>query len=469
MNTALQSDEELSLSLQKYLEETFQDKKDTSLKINDFLHALYLLKDITLDFNYLLRLAQIGYERHLGIINGYEPPYLIIKKNAINKNEVLGDLLNFVIVFGAETIHFQDTISAITLDSLRCGEIVNVLGARIEWISNDFRHINRALLVDETGIVKETAFNQLVPINVVQILHLPLEHEIYLHKQLSKRFHYADIYQINPYENAAERADDKSYTHKLLYRHNITSPDHIIVPRNATSQFIISILKRFNKNPLIVLPNKGTEGQKVEKFDLPKEITENTAIIKYLQDEILPYDDAIIREMRGNVRYFNGSEYLNIAFRINVFWNGIKFIAESGYAQLAKDESTFPASRGRGGSIIDINKAFGNLYYLMNGNWKKLMLSKEDIDKIRSSAENSAFAVNEELEAKNFLKAMGIDIILEVEEEIVPIVLEINPRPAGMSFSSEITGISEQPSNLVVSTELFKIFHKQKSPCFKGF
>ena len=469
MNTALQSDEELSLSLQKYLEVKFQDKKDISLKINDFLHALYSLKDITLDYNYILRLAQVGYERHLGIINGYEPPYLIIKKNAINKDEVLGNRLNFVIVFGAETIHFQDTISAITLDNLRCGEIVNVLGARIEWLSNDFRHINRALFVDETGIVKETAFNQLVPIDIVQILHLPLEYEIYLHKQLSKRFHSADIYQINPYKNASERADDKSYTHKLLYRHNIASPDHVIVPRNASSQSITSILKRFNKNPLVVLPNKGTEGRKVEKFDLPKEIAENTNIIKYLQDEILPYDDAIIREMRGNVRYFNGSEYLNITFRINVFWNGIKFIAESGYAQLAKDESTFPASRGRGGSIVDINKAFGNLFYFRNKNWKKLMLSKEDVDKIKSSAGNSALAVNEGLETRNFLKAMGIDIILEVKEEIIPIVLEINPRPAGMSFSSEITGISEKPSNLLVSTELFKIFHKQKSPHIKGF
>ncbi len=460
MNTELQSDEELSLSLQKYLETRFKNKRDISLKLDDFIHELYSLKNITLDHDYIIRIAQVGYERHIGIINGYNPPYLIIKENAINKDKILGDRLNFVIIFGAESIYFQDTISAITLDNLRCGNVVNVLGARIEWLSNDYKYITRALLVDETGIPKEIAFNEPVPINIVQILHLPIKHEIYIHKELSRRFHEANIYQINPYENASERADNKSHTHKLLYKHNITSPDHIIIPKNTSSQYITSILKSFNKSSLVVLPNKGTEGQKVEKFDLPgNEITENIPIVRYIRDEILPYDDAIIREMRGNVRYFNGSEYLNITFRINVFWNGIKFIAESGYAQLAKNEYTFPASRGRGGSIIDINKAFGKLYYLKDNTWKKLILLEEDIYRIKFLAENSAKVINEGLDKKNFLKAMGIDIVFEVDEVIKPIVLEINSRPAGLSYSSEITGTPEQPSVLMVSTELFKIFH----------
>lgn len=461
MNTELQNDEELSLSLQKYLEITFQNKRNSSLKLNDFLYALYSLKDISSDHDYMLRVAQVGYERHIGIVSGYEPPYLIIKKNAVNKDEVLGDRLNFVIVFGAESIYFQDTISAIALDNLRCGNIVNVLGVHIEWLSNDYRYINRALLVGETGIVKEIAFNNPVPLNIVQILHLPTKNEIHIHKELSKHFREANIYQINPYENASERADDKSYTHKLLYQHNIISPDHIIIPKNSLPRNITSILRNFNKNSVVVLPNKGTEGQKVEKFDLPNnvEITENTPIVKYLQDHILPYDDAIIREKRGNVKYFNGSEYLDVTFRVNVFWNGIRFIAESGYAQLAKDEHTFPASRGRGGSIIDINKSFGNLYYFRNNTWKKLMLSEDDIDKIKSSAENSAFAINDGLDVKNFLKAMGIDVILEVDERVNPILLEINPRPAGLSCSYKVAGISEHASVLMVSTELFRIFN----------
>lgn len=461
MNVEFQSDEELSLSLQHYLEVKFQNKKDSILKLDDFLCALYSLKHIPSEHDYIRRVAQVAFERYLGIINGYEPPYLIIKRNAVNKDEILDDRPNFVIVFGAESIYFQDTISAITLDNLRCGNSVNVLGTHIEWLSDSYRCINRALLVDEMGIVKEIAFKEPVPINIVQILHLPTEHEIYIHKKLSKRFYEANIYQINPYEDSAERADDKSYTHKLLYKHNITSPDHVLIPKNTSSQYLITILKSFNKNSLVVLPNKGTEGQKVERFDLSnnKEITENSPIIKYLQDEILPYDDAVIREMRGNVRYSDGSKYLNVTIRINVFWNGTRFVAESGYAQLAKDENTFPASRGRGGSIIDINRAFSNLCYFKDNAWKKIILSEDDIDRVKLLAEHSAFAINEGLDTRNFLKAMGIDIILEVSEEIEPIILEINPRPAGLSYSSEITGISEKSTALMVSTAIFNLFN----------
>jgi len=459
MNTELQSDEELSLSLQHYLEAKFQNKSDGFLNLDDFLDALYSLKYIPFDYYYIRRVAQVGFERHLGIIKGYEPPYLVIKGNAVSKHEILSDRPNFVIVFGAESIYFQDTISAIALDNLRCGNIVNVLGAHIEWLSSDYRYINRALLVDKTGIVKEVAFKEPIPINIVQILHLPLEHEIYIHKKLSEYFYEANIYQINPYENSSERADDKSQTHELLYKHNIKSPDHILIRKNTSSRYIISILKDFNKGSLVVLPNKGTEGQKVEKFDLPnnKEITENSPIIKYLQDEILPYDDALIRETRGNVRYFNGCEYLNVTFRINVFWNGNRFVSESGYAQLAKDENTFPASRGRGGTIIDINRAFGSLFYFEDNIWKKLILSEGDIDKIKLLAERSAFAINDGLDAKKLLKAMGVDIILEVREGVIPIILEINPRPAGLSHSFKITGVYGQSSALMVSTALFDL------------
>jgi hypothetical protein len=423
------------------------------------------------DRDYLNRIAQVACERYTAQSVAQDVPTLTIVPTPLTRRqayELLERRLNYVVIFGAESIYFQDTVHALAADSSHSGR-ANVLGAHIDWIWQNGASIRRAIVVDKDGLVREVAFEEPVPIHVVQILHLPIKHERQLHRKLSICFHDSGIPQINPYEGGSERADDKAWAHALWdkYGQNILSPGYVLIPQHSSPEEIAGRLNAFIQNvqnsDLVVQPDRGTEGSKVEKFAVGTGLKPQSSVVRYIKDHILPEDDAIVREQRGNVRY-KGSlsdSFLNVAFRINVAWNGSEFVAESGYAQMAKDEETFPASRGRGGSIIDINDALGNLYYRADGRWIRLIPADRDAAAMKTAAINAAYGLNAGLDLDRYLKFVGIDILLEVEDtgvnavNVIPVVLEANPRPAGLSQSSEIMGVSTRKPHPRVSTEIF--------------
>ena len=231
-STEAMPDEDTSIALQQYLEAEIQ-RRNLADPIAPAIFLEMLLyanvgRQIPSDLDYLTRIAQVAYERHTARRADQDAPTLIIVPTPLTKqriNELLGNRRDYVIVFGAESIYFQDTVHALALDS-HCHGAVNVLGAHINWLSSDRRSTKRALAVDKTGFVKEMAFAEAAPIHIVQILHLPLKDERNIHRELSIRFRDAGIPQINPYSDSSERADDKSCTHALWekYRPKIASP-----------------------------------------------------------------------------------------------------------------------------------------------------------------------------------------------------------------------------------------------------
>lgn len=471
---------DISIELQYYLEDEIQRKNILDPVVPaDFLNILLSSKkSIPSDRGYLNRIAQVAYERYTARRITHDAPTITIVPVPFTKQQtekLLGDRLNYVVIFGAESIYFQDTVHALAVDSYYSGG-VNVLGVDIDWISPSGESVERAIIVDETGLVKEVALEESVPIHIVQILHLPLKSERQIHRKLSIQFHDRGILQINPYADSSERADDKSWTHNLWnqWEQEIEFPKYTLIPQGSSQEEIFEILNLFAKkilnSDLVVQTNRGTEGHKVEKFFVGKNLkTPSTflPIVKYIIDQILPEDDAIVRERRGNVRYRDAENhapnlFVNVSFRINVAWNGSAFAAESGYAQVAKDDKTFPASRGRSGNIVDINKALANLYYLRGGRWTRLILRSEDIKAMETAAIRAAHALIAGLNVENYLKLMGIDILMEVKEQkeaifsVIPVVLEANSRPAGLSHSSEIVGISDKKPQPRISKEIFR-------------
>ena len=423
---------------------------------------------------YLQRIAQVAHERYAACSIVQDVPTMIIVPEPLTRQQtgdLLGSRLNYVLVFGAESIYFQDTVHAFSVDS-RCFGGVNVLGSHFHWLSSDGRSATRALVVDETGVVKELAFEEPVPVNIVQILHLPLNRERQTHKELSLYFRNRGIRQVNPYDDSSERADDKAWTHRLWdqYGQKIVSPKHVLILQDSSPEEIVGrlrfLVENTGKQDLVAQTNGGTEGYKVEEFSgiSAERLDSSSPIVAYVEDQVLPEDDAIVREMRGNVRYKSrpSGPLLALAFRVNVAWNGSGFVAESGYAQVAKDTSTFPASRGRGGTIVDINEALTSLYYPMGGRWVRFIPTNEDVAAMKGAATRAARGLNAGLDVEDYLKHMGIDILLEVEESkadtisVVPVALEANPRPAGLSQSSEIIGISDENPQPRISTEIFR-------------
>jgi hypothetical protein len=416
---------------------------------------------MTSDPEYSRRLTQVAYERRRArAICDNDAPNLIISPKSLDETEInrlLADRVNYVMIFGAESIFFQDTVHALSADSYITSN-ANILGVHKDWLSHDARYARRAMLVDETGLVKEYPFHKPVPIHIAHILHLPVDYEKKIHQQLSHRLDESGISQINPYKGGSKRADDKARTHGLCDRYNagIVFPKYTLISREYSTREIIKSLGKFvvdsEIQELVVQPNKGTEGQKVEVFPVSADLR----IAEYIKSRLSPDDDAIVREKRGNVKY--GQSLVNVAFRINVAWNGFEFAAESGYAQAAPDAETFIASRGRGGAMVDINEALEALYYPRCKKWVRFIPVHEDLDMIKTAAVNTAYALNAGLDPKYYLRFMGIDILLEIGEnsELTPVVLEVNPRPAGLSHSTEIVGISINKPQFRISSEIFK-------------
>lgn len=448
-----------------------------------------MLADILSDQGYLKRVTEIAVERLRG---GPEASALRIAPRPLTRydiKEALEEGLNFGLIFGAEPIYFQDTVLAFQADEARSrprqARKVNVLGVHVGWLT-EAGEATRSLLVDKTGLVKEVQFEEAVPLHVVQTLHLPRIGEILLHQRISQLFENNGIDQINPY-GASARASDKAWTHRLWKqcpREKILSPASQLIPRSSTVQQALTVLRAFvervgGRRSLRVLgvvlqPNKGTEGYMVERFEVDSariyDIDEDHPAVQHLM-ALLKEDDALLREERGNVRFYSDETpeerskgYRRVALRVNVAWDESGFFAESGYAQVSRNAQTFAASRGRGGSIVDIDEALLNLYYPRDGAWTRLIPTEAEIARIKQVAVSALQALNTGLPEKGYLKMAGIDMVLEVEgaeEEgrIQPIGLEANPRPAGLSHLREIGEISGEKPKPMISTALFNAIH----------
>ena len=361
--------------------------------------------------------------------------------------------INFALIFGAETTLFQDTVTALQDDegaSRRDGDPeVNVLGVHHAWLDESMR-ARRALLVDHSGRACEVGFSGPQPVHVVETLHLPRRTEIDLHRQISAACAKAGIPEINPYEPAAERADDKLRTTELWRSSRdadgspLETPVARLVPRGASRDAVIAaageLLNGRATTEVVVQPNHGTEGWLVEAGEVSARGREVLNVIQSAE-RILAYDDVLIREARGNVQFEKDKEHRRIAFRINVACDGDRFVAESGFAQVAPDATTFAASRGRGGEIVALDEALRSLccHAASGSGWRRFVPTASDLEAMCTAATRAAGALNSGLRTESFLKHMGIDMVLEAHgSRVTPVLLEANARPAGLASSREI-------------------------------
>jgi len=366
--------------------------------------------------------------------------------------------VNFSLIFGAEESYVTEILSFLKSDALPFYEKlkINLYGVHYKDINKG--EFSRAFLVKENLEVEEVNFTSSLFPEVIWILHLPREKEKSLHQSLSLFFKNFPVLQINPYVSA-KRADNKFWTLNLWSSSGLTTPRGIIILRKNSPKEQKDKLEKFLSeitHPLYIQPNKGTEGRDTFRIKCTQK-KEILFLLKYLLLE----DDVIIREERGNLFYFKEKErgMRRVAFRINVGYNGKKIVADSGFAEVSLDESSFITSPERGGEIKDINEVLANLYFIKEGRKHHFIPDASEINRIKEIAETSLLVLNSGLNQKNFLKFAGVDILLEAneKEELVVIPLEINPRPAGLNHSKEIKGISQDKPQRKITSSLFEL------------
>ena len=461
--------DELSIALTDYVEDQLTRRYGTDITGQDEKirrEILEILRQRTrsqsgpeIGAAYIQRVAEVVAER---LPQGRDAPKLRILPVPIPPTALSGTKLG--LLFAAETVYFQDTVLALQTDealSRREGEpSIHVLGVRADWLTSDHRGAQRALRVDDDGYVKEVAFREPLRLDAVQVLHLPRATEQPLHGQLSAACERCGMEQLNPYDTA-RRADDKSWTHRLWAKHGIPSPAYGSIPRRSGPEQILVALAefvgRFRPAALVLQPNAGTEGVGVERF----RIEASRAAAQYAE-ALVATDDVLVREARGNVRFRSEAEedrgYRPVTLRIHVAWDGQAFVAESGYVQAAENEETFVASRGRGGDIVEVGRAFSDLWRQRGRGWERLVLTSAETERIGGVAVEAVEALHADLDSSAYLKLVGVDILLEVGEEgLIPIALEANPRPAGLAQSTDLC--SGEPK---ISFALFEYLRAQR-------
>ncbi|MGD8240141.1 MAG: hypothetical protein PVH68_16420 [Armatimonadota bacterium] len=387
--------------------------------------------------------------------------------------ELHGDGPRLGLIFAAEPELFQSTLHQLHLDAdvaARGGgsDRVVVLGIHADWRTSDCGRARRALLVGADGLVSRVTLERPVRLDVGWTLHLPIEGEHELHAAISADCDRAGLPQINPHP-ASARADDKMRAHELWAAH-LADGDEFVLPaaarisRGCSAVEAGAQLEAFLETldaptTVIAQPNRGTEGRnalaaRIEPDDTHR-LGPDHPVVQHLCETILPADDALVRQERGNVRF---ADRRRVAFRLNVAWNGAEFLAESGFAQVAPDPHTAIASRGREGAIGDINDCLADLHCPAAEGRRRFVPCADDIVALRRAAVAAALALNTGLEEDDYLKHMGIDMVLEVNEEpasVAPVLLEANPRPAGLNQSTALRGIAPGPPRRHVTSALF--------------
>jgi hypothetical protein len=396
------------------------------------------------------------------------------------------DVTAFGLIFGAEAVLFQDTVLALQADGQAehaPGDArVNVLGVHHTWLDDEMR-AHRALVVDRPGRVCEVAFEKPCTLDVVQVLHLARDHEIERHEALSSDLHRAGVPQVNPYALPTQCADNKMLACEAFKRFSgddvkvLRTPETRLVRRGSTppdvSAAMLSLLAGSPERLLVAQPAHGTEGRQVEAGWIRANDRNVRAgrhpLVIHAVDEVLTRDDLILRVARGNVRAIEDGQRLPVTFRVNVAWDGQAFVAESGFAQVAEDEQAFAASRGRGGRLVPLDDALRALCYGAGTNWRRIAPSDTDLARIRIASENAMLALNHGVSETDYLQHAGVDLVLEAGESgILPVVLEVNARPAGLAGSRRLPPASGRDQAPMVTHALYKHIRQRHSERSRG-
>ncbi|MCD6166828.1 hypothetical protein J7K19_08995 [bacterium] len=340
-----------------------------------------------------------------------------------------------LIIFEVDVEYVKDVLTFLTLEHLRKGKDFTFCGLKWEGkekFGEKVFEIGKDFHVTEERTKAPLAFTNAL------ILSLSQQKEISLHQEISSFLETKGISQLNPFSTSI-KADDKHYSISKLKQRGFPTPNSLLITDDWNKRKIISEIEEFlEKNRAFhfyIQPNFGTEGRETYFFSKEEFKKEKDFIVEIVR-HILQSQPVIVKGKRGNVYFYRKEEaekgYRQVVFRIIVYQITKKIEANYGFAELSKDGESFISSLEKGGRITGIIDTFSSLYYQEEENFKKLLLTKEEISFIESEAVRAYKFFNSNFKEK--LRFCGIDFLLEFEKgKLSPVFLEINPRPSGLN------------------------------------
>jgi hypothetical protein len=363
------------------------------------------------------------------------------------ESRALPDAPVHALVFSAFT-HCTHELYPLLVDALSAG--AQAVGAHESWIAEG--KLRRAMLLDaEADRLLEADLDPPAPVASAQVLALDLTREVESHQQIERAL--PGVPFTNSYAGA-RFLDDKVWTAATWANAGLNVPAYLTFAPGTPDGEMRTALADWlctHDPKLVVKPADGTEGRGVALIDFAEaEGRANCFVRLHL---LIGQGPALVMEERGMLRYASPWGPVRFAFRLNVCWDGEQAWAESGYAQAAGDPSGI-ASAGRGGRVAPLHEVWG---HLQRPDGLAFAPDTESWETVTHAAE-AGVAVLAQALGPSMPRLIGLDLLLDLEDDrIVPVLLEANPRPAGMSHARFVTaaGPTREPG---VTRRLWRTF-----------
>ena len=434
-----------------------------------FVRTLNALPQVSVDEGLLLTLlaqhvhgtlslrARIGQRAFERVISERVAPPLRNRWHSAISRAQLGEELPGIAthaVVVVELIGAVDEIFPLILDAYshdlrsRGAVTVNVIGVHQSWL-NESGKATRAIYYNHaTKILWENDFEEPLPFQSCQFLCLGLD-EARLHAELAAKL--SNCVQINSLK-VSERCDDKYRTATMLNHAGVQTPKAALLEPGRS---LLEIGERLAQAGLdgcrsvIIQPNKGTEGIGAASLNVDAGDVESLASLEVHVQSLIQqgFGDILVRERVDCVRWHIGPAKHVTSLRVNVCWDGSEGHAESAYLQVAGSPNFDISSANRGGFIVSLSE----------GAFEQLQLSAGEIALVSEAAVKAIAAMMVSFNDLGQLGLFGVDCLLERRDEMsIAWVLEINARPAGLSYSDLLQ--TREPG---VTTHLFGALTKK--------
>ncbi|MHB9107239.1 MAG: hypothetical protein ACYDCO_09315 [Armatimonadota bacterium] len=333
------------------------------------------------------------------------------------------------LVFSAFT-HCTHELYPLLVDALTAG--VPAVGAHESWLGEG--RLRRGILLDaEANRLLEMDFDRPVTVDRAQVLALDLTREAESHRQIERSL--SGVPFTNPYAGA-RFLDDKVWTTSVWATDGLDVPAFLAfnpgTPDTAMRGALADWLCTHNPR-LVVKPADGTEGRGVALVDFAQAGERANCFTRL--NRLIERGPALVMEERGLLRYAAPWGPVRFTFRLNVCWDGTRAWAESGYAQAAGSPEGV-ASAGRGGRVVPLAEVWA---HLQQPDGQPFPAGNADWQAVMHTAEAGTAALAEAL-GPDMSRLIGLDLLLDLGDDgIVPVLLEANPRPAGMSHACFVT------------------------------
>ena len=248
------------------------------------------------------------------------------------------------------------------------------------------------------------------------------------HRSLAARLAAAELPHANT-RNLAATADDKWECYEIWERGEVPTPPTCLIERHHSPeearQAVFAFIRRHahHRHGWVIQPRHGTEGTQVTWISAEKDAAD---ALHQAWLTIAPADDAILRPRVGLLCLQGPDGPQPFDLRVHVAFDGTGYAAESGYLQVAPDPTAPISSMARGGQIRPFRHLEEAKLVCLEDPDIRLCWTPEISTSVRDLAVRAVQAVGP-------LGWAGVDVKLDYREGcLLPSVLDINPRPAGL-------------------------------------